>query len=307
MQYTAVVDASQKADLSFKVGGELVELLVKQGDEVSKGQILARLNDKDIQIQLDDAQSSYDKSEADYDRGINLAKKNVISNSDFDQLKALYSSSKARLDTARNNLKYTELLASFDGVVAKKYAENFQEVNARQPIMALNNIEQVHLKIDVPESVMIQIPRNDRSRDIVAIFSEIPGQEFPVEFKEVSLQADEVTKTYEVTFSMDSPPNHTVLPGMSAILKGTKRLSIADNKKRFILPSNSVLKDRDGHYVFIVEKEDDDKARVLRKKVSIGDITADGIEVFSGVTSGQHLITAGVSKVTDGMLVKWQE
>jgi RND family efflux transporter MFP subunit len=305
MQYSAVVDASQKADLSFKVSGELIESFVKQGDEVKKGQLLARLNDKDLKLLLDEAKSSFDKAKGDYDRGISLAEKKVISKSDMDKLIAQFASAKTQLATATNNLEYTNLHASFDGVIARKYSENFQEVTAKQPIFALNNIEEIYLKINIPESVIIQIPRKGPNRKITATFDEIPGVQFPAEFKEVSLQADEITKTYEVTFSMKSPTDHTILPGMTATIIGTKRETIADNKKRFFLPSNAVLQDVKGNYVFIVERVDNEKGVIKKVSIDIGEITSKGIEVFSGVSSGQHLVTAGVSKVSEGMIVKF--
>lgn len=306
MEYTAVVDASQKADLSFKVSGELVKVLVKQGDEVVRGQVLAILNDQDIQLNLVERASNYEKAKADYDRGVNLVKKKVISQADIDQLKAQFTTASAKLEAAKNNLLYTKLRASFDGVIAKKYTENFQEISAKQPIFALHNIQKVHLKINVPESVMIQIPRNDRTREIIVYFNEIPGEAFPAKFKEVSLQADEITKTYEVTFIMDNPVEHTILPGMTAILRGTKNLNASDNKKRFYLPSQSVLKDSEGNFVYIVEPISEGKGKIKKLAIKIGHITTQGIEVFSGVSSGQFLVTAGVSKITDGMLVKFK-
>lgn len=305
MEYTAVVDASQKADLSFKVPGEIVQLLVKQGDEVKEGQVLAKLNDKDFKLKLAEAQSYFDKAKADYERGSNLVERNVISKADFDNLTSLFTTGSTQLEGAQNNLDYTRLLASFDGVIAKKYTEKFQEVNAKQPVFALHNIRQVHLIIDVPESVIIQIPRNDTSRKTVVIFDDIPGQVFPAIFKEVSLQADEITKTYEVTFIMDNPINHTILPGMTAILRGTQKLKSSDVEKRFFLPSNSVLKDSSGNFVYIVEAVEEGKGVIKKMPVDIGEITNQGIEVFSGVSSGQHLVTAGVSKISDGMLVKF--
>ncbi len=307
MEYTAVVDASQKADLAFKVPGEIVRMNVNQGDEVSKGDILAELDDTDYKLSLEEARAAYQKAKSDFDRGSNLIESNVISKADFDKLNSEYLSSSAKLESAKNNLSYTKLVASFSGIVAKKYTENFQEVNAKQPILALHNIKKVDLKIDVPESVMIQIPRNDKSREIVAIFDEIPGQEFPVQFKEIATQADDVTKTYEATFTMQSPPEHTILPGMTAILKGTKRLSTTDEAERFYLPSHAVLKDALGNFVWIVEPQEAGVGKIKRVQITIGDITVQGIEVFSGVNAGQELVVAGVSKVTDGMLVKFDK
>lgn len=305
MEYTAVVDASQKADLAFKVPGEIIRMLVNQGDEVKRGDVLAELDDTDYKLDLEEAKAAFQKAKSDFDRGSNLIESNVISKADFDKLNSEYLSRNAKLESAKNNLSYTKLVASFSGIVAKKYTENFQEINAKQPVLALHNIRKVDLKIDVPESVMIQIPRNDKSREIVAIFDEIPNQEFPVQFKEVSTQADEVTKTYEATFTMESPPQHTILPGMTAILKGTKRLSTTDETERYYLPSNAVLKDGSGNFVWIVEPQEQGVGRIKKVAVTIGDITEQGIEVYSGVTAGQELVVAGVSKVTDGMLVKF--
>ena len=96
-EFTAVVDASRKADLAFKIAGEITQIAVKEGDDVEEGQLLAKLDDTDIQIQLKEAQSSFDKAKADYDRAQNLIKTNAISQSDLDQIKASYNSAEAKL------------------------------------------------------------------------------------------------------------------------------------------------------------------------------------------------------------------
>ena len=303
-EFTAVVDASKKADLSFKIAGEIIEFPINQGDNVKKGQVIAKLNDTDIKIQLDEARSGYDKAKADFTRAERLIKSNNISQSDFDQLKAQFNSAKAKLEGAENNLVYTELKASFDGVIAKKYTETFQEVNAKQAIVALHNLKKISLKVDVPESIMIGVRQNNAPPEIKASFDGVPGKEFPLTFKEVATQPDDVTKTYEVTFTMDSPKEHTILPGMTARVRGEKILA-NDSGAEYFLPPNVVLKDSNGHYVFVVEKESDGIGKVSRKTVTIGDINQLGIEVYAGIIEGEQVLSAGMSKVTDGMLVKF--
>ena len=93
--FPAVVDASKKADLSFKIAGKIVKIHVKQGQQVEAGQLLAELDDSDIQIQLNDARALFDKARADYERARKLIRTNVISQSDFDQLKAQFGSAEA--------------------------------------------------------------------------------------------------------------------------------------------------------------------------------------------------------------------
>ncbi len=302
-EFIAVVDSSRKADLSFKVSGQLVEMLVHPGDKVVKGQLIARLDDSDIKIQLTEAEVIFDKARADFERAKNLIKASNISESDYDQLKSQYQSSMAKLNAAKNNLNYTQLSASFDGVIAKKYTENFQEISAKTPIVALHDLDTISLKVDIPENIMIRSTKNDQKNAIHARFDQIEGIEFPLEFLEISTQADEITNTYEVIFTMKSPKNYTILPGMAArvIARHNKDASSGT----YYVPAQSVLNDGVQNYLFRVTSMGDATGKVTRRLITIGDIGPYGIEVISGIEEGDHVITAGMSKITDGMLVKF--
>lgn len=304
-EFSAVVDASKKADLSFKISGELVELNVKQGEEVEIGRVIAKLNDRDIKIQLNEAKSLFDKARNDYERGKNLIKSNAISQSDIDQLRTQFNGAQAKLSIAENNLEYTELKASFDGIIAKKYTENFQEINAKSPIVALHDLANIVLKIYVPESIMINMQREEVPPELSATFDAISDKSFPLIFKEVSTQADDITKTYQVTLSMKAPKSHTILPGMTAMVKAESLLSRSLETQPFYLPSNTVLKDTNGNFVFTVKEVADGIGQIKRRSVSVGDLTPLGLEVFSGIEEGDVIVTAGMSKVIDGMEVKY--
>ncbi len=306
-EFTAVVDASRKADLSFKISGELVEFLVNQGDDVVEGQVLARLDNADIKIQLKEAQSTFDKVKADYDRGKNLIRSKTISQADVDQLRAQFNSAKAKLDSAKNNLGYAELKASFDGVIAKKYTENFQEVNAKSPIVALHDLTHINLKINVPESIMIRVQRSDQPASLTARFDAIEDTTYPLVFKEVSTQADEISRTYEITLSMVAPTDHTILPGMTAWVTANRTNPNEVQQKLFLLSVKTVLKDSQGNYVFTVRDKGNGIGEISRQSVTIGEITRLGIEIFSGISEGDKVLSAGMSKVSVGMEVKYQD
>lgn len=302
-EFTAVVDAVRKADLSFKVSGELAEFYVKQGDHVAKGDVLAKLNDTDILIQVNDAQSQFNKAKSDYDRAKSLIKTDYISKSDFEQLKAKYNSAQAHLDSANNNLRYTELLASFDGIIAKTYTEKYQEISAKSAVVRLHDISQVKLIVNIPESMMFHLQKNGDKSEVYATFNGLPEKQFPLTFSEISTISDEHTKTFEVIFTMDSPQSQTILPGMSAVVSA--QISLPDGSEpAFYLPANTVLKDRENNFVYVVTAKAEGQGMIRKKVVVIGDITPLGIEVFSGLKQGDAVITAGMSKVSDGMLVK---
>jgi len=304
-EFTAVVDASRKADLSFKVSGELIQFNVNQGEDVVAGQVIAKLNDRDIKVQLNEAQSYFDKAKADFTRAKNLIGTHAISQADFDQLKSQFTSAKAKLDTAKNNLEYTELKASFSGIIAKKYTDNFQELRAGSAVVALHDISNIYLKIDLPESIMIRVKRQDQPPKLTAKFDAIAGVIFPLEFKEVSTQADDITKTYQVTLTMAAPEEHNILPGMTAHVTA-ERLQISDGSEaRFYLPAKTVLKDSQGHFVYTVKQKEIGIGVVSRQAVTVGDITELGIEIFAGLKQGDKVLSAGMSKVSNGLEVKY--
>ncbi|MEM7564776.1 MAG: efflux RND transporter periplasmic adaptor subunit, partial [Pseudomonadota bacterium] len=145
-EFTAVVDASRKANLSFKVSGEIVEVFIDQGDEVRRNQALAKLDDKDIKVQLGEARSLFEKARGDFERAKSLIQSNTISRSDYDQVKANFNSASAAFDTVKNNLSYTELRAPFAGVIARQMIENFEEVNAKEPVFILYDLSRIDLK-----------------------------------------------------------------------------------------------------------------------------------------------------------------
>jgi len=304
-EFTAVVDASRKADLSFKVSGELIKFNVNQGEQVNAGQVIAKLNDRDIKVQLSEAQSYFDKARADYERAKNLITTHAISQADFDQLKSQFTSAKAKLDTAKNNLEYTELKASFTGIIAKKYTENFQEVRAGSAVVALHDLSHIYLKIDLPESIMIRVRRRDEPPKLTAQFDAIAGVDFPLTFKEVSTQADDVTKTYQVTLSMMAPTEHTILPGMTAHVTAKQLLLSNGSEAQFYLPAKTVLKDSKGNYVYVVMPKNKGLGIVSRQAVTVGEITELGIEIFAGLKPGDEVLSAGMSKVSNGMEVKY--
>ena len=319
LEFTAVVDAVNRADLAFKISGNLTHFLVKQGDKVNKGDVIAKLDDTDLKIYVAEAQAHFDTAMADLTRAKNLVKTNYISASEFDQIRAKAQSAKAQLASANNNLDYSTLRASFDGVIAKVYSKNHQEINAKEPIVRLHDLSEIQLIVNIPESIMIHLKKNAAQGEVSASFNSIENHSFPLQFSEVVTLADEHSKTYEVIFTMKALDGYAILPGMTALVRAqvAREQSESQVYPSFYLPSHTVLKDSQGNYVYVVNKHKAGIGKIVRKSVVIGNITAQGIEVFTsfastepsgtnaGLQSGDHVITAGMSKVFSGGLVKF--
>ena len=127
-RYPGVVEASERTDLAFRIGGELKELNVQAGQAVTSGERIALLDDRDARNALSNAQSSYDLALATYRRMQISLEKGAISRAAFDEARAAFLSAQAQFDLAKDQLGYTELKAPFDGVIASVPVDNFQVV-----------------------------------------------------------------------------------------------------------------------------------------------------------------------------------
>lgn len=298
--FPAVVDAIQKADISFRVSGKIQKILVNEGDKVTKGQVLAELDPTDFKITLKDRQASYNTAKANYDRAVTLVKKGAISKVDHDNIRAKFFTAKANLNTAKQNLAYTSLKANFDGYIAKRHVENFEEVILSQTIFSLEDISALKIKIDVPENLMIIIDKTPKGkRKMYAVFDNISNREFPLSYLEASTKADPNTKTFKVTLKMDTPENYNILPGMTAMVFAElfAEEALSDTTA---LPVSAVIADTEKQAtVWLVDEQ---TMTVKPKSVTTGLMTGDTILV-EGLSTGDRVVVAGAPFLRDGMKV----
>jgi multidrug efflux system membrane fusion protein len=155
--------ANQRVDLSFKVPGPIVELPVEEGQKMKKGQLIARILPRDFKINLDAAKAKAVNAERQYERYKELYVRKQVSKADFDRYKAFRDVAAAQLEDARNALKDTYLKAPFDGIVAKRHVQNFEEVQAKQPIVFFQDNSKIEILVDVPENLIATIKQDKRS------------------------------------------------------------------------------------------------------------------------------------------------
>lgn len=302
--FPAVVDAIQKADISFRVSGKVEKILVREGDQVKKGDVLAKLDPTDFEIKLRDRQASYDTAKANYDRAKKLVAKGAISKVDHDNIRATFHTAKANLKEAQQDLEYTKLKANFDGYIAKRYIENYEEVLGSQKIFSLEDVSALKLIIDVPENLMISIDKSNKDSDVKrslhADFDSIKDQHFPLHFVEATTKADPTTRTFKVTLRMDAPKEYNILPGMTATVSAELFQQEAAITGSVALPVSAVVADNKKHAtVWVV---DETTMTVHPEPVDAGLLTGDSILV-DGLTNGERIVIAGAAFLRDGMKV----
>jgi RND family efflux transporter MFP subunit len=302
--FPGTVQAKERVNLSFRVSGSLVELPVREGMRVKRGQLLGRIDPRDFQIALDEAKASFKKSESDYKRYQKLYEQEAVPLADLELRRAQRDVAQARMDEAQANLDYTYLKAPFAGTVGDRLVENFEEVTAKQAVVTLHDASTVEIVIDVPEQIMASIRQSNLSVETFASFEAAPDMKYPLELREASTTADPKTRTYRVTMMMPQPEEIDVLPGMTAnVIAHTTLTETEEAKVRYVIPAGAVATADDGSmFVWVVNPQD---RTVHSQEIEVGSVAGQGgIVVESGINSGDRIVVAGVSHLREGEEVR---
>lgn len=307
--FPAKVAAAKQADLAFRVPGHLVEFSLVEGQSVKKGELLARIDDRDARNSLLNREADYELANADFKRKGELLRRTLISQADYDLTKAQLKSAKAALANAQDQLSYTQLKAPYTGTVAKISIDNYQMVQANQTVLLLQKDRNIDVVIQVPESLASSVTLFNPQTNILPLvrFANQPSKSYPARLKEHATQVTPGTQSYEVVFTLPQPTQIKILPGMSAEL--TLDIAMSDQViQTATLPVSAIMKrDEDGKN--IVWLYHDDKGTVTPTQVTLGKVTTEGIEILQGVHIGDKVVVAGVQYLSADQAVKplrWQ-
>lgn len=306
IEFSGRITAVQEVFMAFEVPGKITSFPVKEGMRVKKGAVLARLDARDFQTVLNSRRADLNAAKADYERARELYENNTISKRDLDVARRNFEVAKAGVQSARKAFDDTRLVAPFAGLVAKTLVENFQNTQAKQPILILQDDSSLEMVVDIPERDYARVDRTMSLTDMTRIFkpeimvTSFPDKRFKARFKEAAATADEATRTFELTLGFSPPSNISILPGMTArlIITGTVQ---ADSSAIFV-PARVVLSDdQKQSTVWLI---DVDTHTVKRKIVEIGQMAGENIEILSGLNSGEIIAGSGVHQLREGMKVK---
>lgn len=306
-KYPGKVGANEEVDLAFQVSGQVIELLVKKGQDVNEGDLIARLDPRDFENTLATRQAALDAAKNEYERIKKLDEQGMAAQKETVDSKASFDAAMARIDTAKKNLEDTRLVAPFAGVIADVLVDNFQNLMAKQQVVSLQQVDFVEVVVDVPEERVVRARRGEAKTDYryVATFEYLPGREYEVEPKEFSTKADPATQTYSATFVMPAPTDALVLPGMTATIREYPRDPSQVEATTFAVPIEAVPVDGQGNYfVWVVTDSEDGTGTVHRTNVDVGEMVQDSILIQSGLTKGDRIALAGVHLLQENQRVK---
>ena len=309
--------AVQEVNLSFRVSGPLVERPVDVGSKITKGDLVAKIDPRDFQVNLNDAQGKLAKAKSDmvraskdYQRIVNIRKEDpgAASESMLDKAKDAMDSAKANVksftatvDAARDALNYTKLKAPFDGTIVSTYVENHQYVKAQQDIVRLIDNSKVEMIVNIPEGL---ISAAEYVTKVYVSFDTHPDTKIAATIKEVGTEASRSTRTYPVTLIMDQPDDFKILSGMAGNTVGVEGNFPGDmGKEYFEIPPSATFSDEGENktWVWIVDEKN---STVSKREVKLGDLTDHGVKILSGINQGDLIVIAGVHYLKEGLKVR---
>ncbi len=306
LEYPGQVDAAQHADMGFEVAGRILEFPVREGQNVSAGQVLARLDPRDYQTALDVERAKYNAAQTEYERVKKLFEANVKSQQELDRGKRNFEVAAANLKTAEKALDDATLVAPFTGRVARKLVRDFRNVQAKEAVLTLVDESSLEIVAQIPErDWALSRPGVDPERRAEALrprvtVSAFPDRAFPARLKEIATTADPTTRTYAITLSFDKPADLNVMPGMTA--KISLDIPSQATGGGYTLPAQAVVEDQGtSPYVWRVDPQ---SMTVARAEITLGELGGSEVEVRSGLDPGDWIAISGVHQLREGMPVR---
>ncbi len=250
---------------------------------------------------FDIAETAYRMAVEDHKAAVQLAEMGTIGREEEIQAReAEVRGLEGRVVEASIQLADCVLRAPYNGVIARRFVEEGQNVQAKAPIVRFQDVDEIEIEVDVPEAVMVTDIRTADIVQLVAELSGAPGVQFPVQIREVAQVADPTTQTFNVRVAMESPPGIQALPGMTATVTASyRRANVLGN--RILVPVSAVSKQESGQQVTWTIGPD---GTASPRAVKLGSMTGGEIEIVDGLQPGDRIAVAGVTFLRDGMKVR---
>ena len=299
LRFPGRIRAERRAELSFDVPGFVAEFVPIAGSHVQAGQVVARLDDAVFRARVTAAGAEFDRAKADLERYQRLWEtERAVAPSEVDERRSRLEVARTNLATADRELADTVIRAPFAGVITRRRLETFSNVQAKQPIADLQDLDALEVVINVPARVVRTATEQQAAE---AIFEGEDARTIPLKLKSFATDADPQTQTYEIVLSLGAlPPGINVFPGMSVTVLPFAG-AVDEPGDTVSIPLTAVATDASGAtFVWVVDAQ----SRAERREVRTGAIRGGDITIATGLVAGERIIAAGVSAVRAGMLVR---
>jgi membrane fusion protein (multidrug efflux system) len=290
--YSGTVEEVSGTSLSFSVGGTVKQVLVDEGQRVSRGQLLAVVDDETVRDAHASAQSMRQQAEDAYIRMKQLHDNGSLPEIQWVEVKSKLKQAISSEQIARKSLKDTRLYAPFAGVIGQKSIDLGQNAIPGMQAFKLVNINQVKVKISIPES---EISKVRIGQTAVVSVSALGGRSYVGHVCEKGVSADPLSRSYDVKILINNRDGE-LMPGMICDASLHKQ----GDSMAFVLPVSVIqLDDNNQTFVWI-----NIGGKAEKRTVYTGDQTNQGVVITNGLSEGDEVLVEGQQKVSENTSLK---
>lgn len=291
------VDTKENIVISPEYSGILTQLYVKAGQKVSKGQVLARIDDGGMSAQLAQAETQLALAKTTFERQKNLWDQKIGSEIQFLQAKTSLESQQKVVAQIKSQLNKTNVVAPFSGTIDEVMTERGKVVAPGMNLFRIVNLSNMYVTANVPENYIPQLKLGAN----VDVFLNALGKSYQGKVRQVGNYINPNNRTFSIEIALPNPDN-LLRPNQVAVLK----IEDYKNPKAILLPENIVQETADGSKVIytIGSIGNENTAKVMQKKIELGYTSGAFVEVKSGLTTGETVVTEGAKSLKDGITVE---
>lgn len=293
--YVGIIEENEATAVSFTSMGVVMRLLVDEGQHISKGQLIAEMDDTQARNLLAGAEAQMTQANDALQRYGQLHENGSLPEVQWVEVQSKVAQAKSQLEVAKKNLADCKLFAPVSGIIGKKQIGAGETALPSQAVVSILNINKVKVKVAIPEAEISSISTNTPSYiKVDAINQRFTGGQI-----EKGVQADALTHTYDIRINVVNTA-HQLLPGMVASVTFTTASHQTSDNALITIPVTAVQKKASGK-LFVWSIDEYNKAH--RTDVTIGETMGNRIVITSGIRLGQRIVTEGYQKLSEGTKV----
>lgn len=287
---TTTIASDADAPVLARVPGEVVQLLVEEGDQVEKGQVLARLDGERLRLEMLAAKANLEQARKEYARYSDLAERGLVSAAMYDGLKFDVDALRATYKLAKLNYDYSEIRATISGVVSTREIKLGQSIAANSVAFRITDTSELVAYLQIPQAELAKFSAGNSASLQV---DSMPDTVFAATIARISPTIDVRNGTFRATAFVDNGDGYLV-PGMFARFT----VAYAKHENALVIPLDAVIEQDDETAVYVVAD-----GSVARRIVQTGIATGNQVEVLGGLAENEEIVVVGHSGLRDGSKV----
>lgn len=289
---SGVVEPIRSVGVNAQVPGALLAVNVEEGDGVRRGQVLARVDDRELRAQLTAAEAQLEVARSAFERAEQLRERRVITLPEYERDRAAYAAAEATVQQLRTRLGYTTVNAPVNGIITAKLVEAGDVVGNQTRLFEIADVSTMVVRVGVSELDVVELAVGDL---VDVVLDAYPGRALSGRIRRIFPSADPATRLVPVEVALDEVSARSARPGFLA--RVTFRLSAREDV--LLLPASALVGGQGSQSVFVVEND-----RAMRRTVETGLTSQGRVEIVAGLEGDEIVVTAGNNMLRDGAAVR---